>query len=348
MPVRPSTPRQLVEALQDRGTGAREVFWERLKAPIARLMDEMAARNGLVGDRERLTRNALHAAETWLRSRPTASFEGMSWAAFRAAVVLHIAKQAAQPFGEPGATGPPMPLRPTPAYQVEALFLPHEQVGRYWFGGDWFTGDQGANGDLWIMVADITGHGYCAYLLATALPSVWQACWNGGQAAWPADVLAAMHAMLEDSLPEGNYVECTLACLSPSGRLVVAPAGGTRFLLRQGSEAPQLVKLRGTWLGLHPPSAADQRTWQLADNHELVLGTDGLFDHLAERDEGAVLKKLGERAGASLFEALRELLRGALARGPQKDDITLIRLCRAPAQARSGAPRPSTAEAGDV
>jgi serine phosphatase RsbU (regulator of sigma subunit) len=329
MESRPTTPAELVDALQQQGNGVRRQLWQQLEPPLRRLMNQLATRHHLGGDRQRLVTNALHAAETWLRTRPTGAFAGMTWGAFRAAVLLHVAKVAAQPFGRSGASGEPLPL-PLPKssqYDSETLFLPHDRVGDYFFGGDWYGGNAAGDGSLWVIVADITGHGYQAYLLASALPAVWERCWQTAPRQ-PADLLAAMHRMVADCLPEGVYVECTLVRLAPEGEAVVAAAGGSRLMLRRGRGRPDLLKIRGAWLGLSAPSAAEQKTWTLHDEDELLLGSDGGFDHLAVQDETMVLEQL---ATAPLLDGVRRLLTHALERTPQADDITLVLLRRRPA-----------------
>ena len=293
-------------------------------------MEELRSRYRLNHKGAILTRNALHAAETYLRTRPDSSFAALAWPAFRAAVLLYVAKLASHPHGQqtpermtPGAL--PRALR----YDSEVFFLPYERIGDYWFGGDWFGGRVSADGSLWILLADITGHGYHAYLLAGALPSVWQRCWQTTPTA-PAELLANMHDLLEDCLPEGIYVECTLICLRPDGQVVVAPAGGSLLLLGRGQmEKPILLKLRGGWLGLMRPSADDQQTWNLQDGDELLLATDGLFDQLHEDSPVDVVERLGRRDGsAGLFERVRDLLEQALKQTAQKDDITMVRVLR--------------------
>ncbi len=346
------TPRELVEALQQRGEGAREQLQTLLRTPLAHLMEELRGRHRLRPTGAMLTRHALHAAETYLRTRPAQTFASMTWTAFRGAVLLHVAKLAAQPYGRrSGSATAPAPLPRSPGYDSETLFQPHEQVGDYWFGGDWFGGFETADGSLWVLVADITGHGYYAYLLASTLPGVWRTCWESAPAA-PAELLASMHDLLADCLPEGVYVECTLARLHPEGEVVVVPAGGSRLLLRRGPhEKPILVTLRGAWLGLVRPSRGEQRTWTLATGGELLLATDGLFDQLHEPGSSEQPEWLGHLGGGCLFERVRELLRQALERAPQKDDITVVLLRRRaaePAASLPGVDLSSPNEAGDV
>ncbi|HWG43839.1 MAG TPA: PP2C family protein-serine/threonine phosphatase [Gemmataceae bacterium] len=354
MALRYSTPRDLVEALQQRGDGARAQLQDMLRAPLTRLMEELRGRYRLSRKGESLTHHALHAVETYLRTRSPEPFTSMTWPAFRAAVLLNIAKLASQPYGQRSETAMlPGTLPASLCYHSEAYFLPHERIGDYWFGGDWFGGLEAADGSLWVLLADITGHGYYAYLLASTLPGVWRACWESAPTS-PADLLATMHDLLADCLPEGIYVECTLVRLHPEGEVVAAPAGGSRLLWRRrGQDAPVLLKLRGTWLGLARPSAGDQHIWTLEDGDELLLATDGMFDQLHDPCAGDVVASLEHAIGAGgLFERVRALLRQALEQTPQKDDITMVLLRRRDRVAEASAPRSITDlslnETGDV
>jgi hypothetical protein len=230
METRYPTPCDLVQALQDRAPAARAFLVGLLREPLARLLGELASRNRLVQGRDRLTAHALHAAEAYLRARPAVEFEGTTWAGFRGAVLFHVGKLASVPFGGAGGRGSgPGPLPECPAYQSEALSLPTERVGEFWFGGDWYAGRHSVDGALWVLVADVTGHGYFAYLVASTLPDVWRACWERADAPRdPAELLGAMHELLADRLPEGVSAVCTLAGLAPAGAVRVAPGGSSR------------------------------------------------------------------------------------------------------------------------
>jgi hypothetical protein len=145
------TPRELVEALQQRGDGARAQLHEMLYTPIDRLMEAMRGRYRLQHKQETLTRNALHAAETYLRTRSVSWFASMDWPAFRAAVLLHVAKLASQPHGQPVVERTrPEQLPTSLGYDSEFFSLPYERIGDSWFGGDWFGSRESADGSLWI------------------------------------------------------------------------------------------------------------------------------------------------------------------------------------------------------
>lgn len=335
MPPHHDTPKDLVEALQRGHPSAREELRQRLGDGLRRLLDVLRLRRGLRHDPGLLFRNVLHSLAVALRTRPLAEFDGMGWDAFLAALLVQAGKLTLEPFGgsllKPGPVVPhspapgPSPLPICPVYHSETYFLPFEQVGAHRFGGDWYAGRHGPDGSLWVIVADVTGHGYYAYLLAATLPHLWSLCWEAGEPKEPAELLQRLHHRLEESLPEGVYVEATLARLRPDGQVVVAPGGGIRLLLRQRTQMRvALMRLRGGWLGFMAPSAHDQHSWALAEGDELLLGTDGLFDQV----EAILARDLGEHLSGApgLFRAMERLLRDALERHPQKDDITLVLL----------------------
>jgi hypothetical protein len=90
----------------------------------------------------------------------------------------------------------------------------------------------------------------------------------------------------------------------------------------------------------------------LGPGDELLLGSDGVFDHLAEHGEAAVVEHLG-RPGQpdTLLGGVRGLLGPVLGKEPQKDDITAVLLRRRPKPAAvpGSLPVPSPRhEAGNV
>ncbi|MFQ3594187.1 MAG: PP2C family protein-serine/threonine phosphatase [Gemmataceae bacterium] len=326
-----ATPQTLVEALQVRDPAARTQLWQLLREPLTRLIEQLIQRHQLPEDRTVLTLNALHAAETALRAQPSHSFANRSWPAFRATLLVQLARLVSIPHGVPESKDTArasLALPNTDQYRFDTFSRPYSQIGSRFFGGDWYAGHHAADGSVWIFLADVTGHGYFAYLLATALPAVWQRCWAGftDSIPQPTQLLERIHDLLVDSLPEGIFLEATLVRLGLDGQSVIVPAGGTRFVLRSNGRSPQVVKLRGSWLGLFPPTAQQEHPLQLADGDELLLVTDGAFDQLDE--QGGLEALAREWRGGSTFQTLLSLLQAALSRGPQKDDITVIWLER--------------------
>jgi serine phosphatase RsbU (regulator of sigma subunit) len=238
------------------------------------------------------------------------------------------------PVGPSKPVGEPDALPESADYETQTVFLPFEKVGDFWVGGDWCGGTRASDGSLWVIIADVTGHGYSAYLLACNMPHVWGACWEAApfHDCPPVVLMEGVHRLLEDCLPEGVYVEGTLARLKPDGEVTIAPAGGTRLLLRRRhDDHTTWHRLSGSWLGLAPPQSEDQRTWLLDTEDQLLLGTDGFFDQIAAvvPSGDPCLDLLANRGGSgTLFDAVQYLLQEGLRTHPQVDDITMVLLRR--------------------
>jgi serine phosphatase RsbU (regulator of sigma subunit) len=323
------TPQELVEGLHARQPRARKELFDLLRQPIERLLTDLLKRYGLHEEMDLVVLHGLHHAETHLRYRPVAAVAGLSWGAFRASLLVHVAKLAVKPHGATGnGLAGPTTLPDSPMVQYETFFRPYARLGSQFFGGDWYAGRLHDDGSIWVFLADVTGHGFYAYLLASVLPALWSRCWllHPGRAPEPAELLAAMHDLVGDCLPEGIFLECLLTRLDPAGKMTFSPAGGARVMVRHGTKSPGMMKLRGSWLGLRAPIREDQHEIQLGAGDEVLLTTDGVFDQL--EDHGGPEGVLDERPArhGSLLESFREVIERSLATEPQKDDITMVLL----------------------
>ena len=323
------TPQELVEGLHARQPRARKELFALLRGPIDRLLTGVLKRYGLHEEMGLVVLHGLHHAETHLRFRPTSAVAGLSWEAFRASLLMHVAKLAVNPHGSAGngLIGPTL-LPASPMVEYETFFRPYTRLGSQFFGGDWYAGRSDDDGTVWIFLADVTGHGFYAYLLASALPAIWARCWllHPGQSPEPAEVLTAMHDLVSDCLPDGIFLECLLARLDPRGKMTFSPAGGARVMVRYGSQSPGMMKLRGSWLGLKAPTCDEQREIQLGAGDEVLLTTDGVFDQLEDHGGAEGIFDRPATRMTSLLVSFREGIERSLANEPQKDDITMVLL----------------------
>jgi len=330
-----AAPQQLIESLFARNRAAREELHRILRKPLTSLLNKLASKHSLQIDSKRLVEYALHSIETFLRTRKIEDFSKMSWLEFQANVLLHAGKIVLRPSSDlPRDSTSPDSLPACDLYRCDSYYRPAEKIGDFFVGGDWYCGSTSEDGSLWILIADVTGHGYSAYLLACNLPNVWRTCWGDatGDKFEPIHLIEAMHQLLENCLPEGIFVEATLSRFSPDGAVTVFPAGGSRMMSRRAKQnSVNLHTLRGSWLGLASPDPADQLTILLEADDELLMGTDGLFDqltcHTSERaDTDGLTSRMSGRA--TLFADMKRILDEALKETPQADDITMVSMQR--------------------
>jgi hypothetical protein len=345
-----SSPGKVVGLLRQGDPSGRALLAGLCREPIGRLIDRLFAGDQRAYDRTLLVDRTLRWVEMYLRSRDAREFTEMTREKFLAQLLaaayklltpvssgkspaLHQSETQAMGTGRPLAnTDPPPGSRPTreinsSLFIVQTHARPLERVG-----GDWVGLKLEDDGSLWIFMADVTGHGSPAHIIANGLPYLWETrsiaqCRADGRA--PGEVLAALGTVLETVLPETVFVEAILVRFSPAGRARASGAGNCRLLLRRsGLERFDFHRLGGSWLGLGL-HVHDHGEWELAGGDECLLASDGLYE---QRDgEGCHLERtLDARAGVhltsgrSLHDAVIATLDEVLAGARQNDDILVV------------------------
>jgi hypothetical protein len=334
MPTEP-TPSDLIAGLHRGETESQALLKNWCREPIARLVDRLRARQHLGDERALLIERTLHWTAMYLRSREPAEFAGMGRNGFVVSVLARAFKLLTPPGPEwqavtrclPGSRDPD-PITSAP-YEIRSHSRPLE-----WVGGDW--SDLAIEGDagLWAIAADVTGHGYPAYLVAVGLPHLWgmrSIADLRARGCAPDELLDALSDALAPVLPAEVLVEATLARFTPAGRAVLSGAGFCRLALRRsGEETIDLHHLGGLYLGLGP-GRRDRLDWAIGGGDEVMMASDGLFEQPDSDSPRCQLEATLARratahlsAGRTLHDAILAVLEEALRGCPQRDDITVL------------------------
>jgi hypothetical protein len=344
------SPGKVVELLRQGDPSGRALLVALCGEPIGRLIDRLLPGDPGASSRALLVDRTLHWLEMYLRSRDAGEFAAMTREKFLAQVLaaayrmlsplssgkapalLQNQAQTAGQARELAKTDPPSSASATQElntsiFIVRTYALPLERVG-----GDWVGLKLEGDGSLWIIMADVTGHGALAHIIASGLPYLWETRAIAQRRATshaPGEVLAALSAALEAVLPEMVFVEAALVRFSPGGRTWASGAGNCRLILRKsGLDRFDLHRLGGSWLGLGL-HRHDHRDWELAGGDEFLLASDGLYEQCD--GEGCHLERtLDARAaahltsGRSLHDAVIASLNEVLAGARQNDDILVV------------------------
>ena len=208
--------------------------------------------------------------------------------------------------------------------RVAARYQPMEAVaGDFW---DFLAAD----GRVGLLVADVSGHGVPAALVASMVKVAFEA--QRGRAAEPAEVVAAMNVLL-CRVVAGPFVTAVYASVSPTeGQLRFAGAGHPPALLwRAGARRVERLNENGLVMGFDEGARYVTGEVAVAPGDRLLLFTDGLIEAANARDEFFGLERLEQSlvAGASLeAETLADRLLADLERhrGVEgfEDDLTLL------------------------
>ena len=233
-------------------------------------------------------------------------------------------------------------------WEFAAFYGPAREVG-----GDFYDFIKLPEGQLGIVVGDVTDKGVPAALVMATTHSILRA--EAPRLIAPSDVLTRVNELLVDEMPAHMFVTCLYAVLNPAtGRLRYANAGHNVPYVSTEAGVTEL-RATGMPLGLLPGMEYEEKEATLAPGEIVLLHSDGLAEaHNPEREMFGfprVAALTGEASdGEVLIDRLLKELQDFV--GPeveQEDDITLVTLGRraaggAPAQVSDAPGTPGGAE----
>ena len=213
---------------------------------------------------------------------------------------------------------------------VAARYLPMTAVA-----GDFYEFVEIDDRRLGVLVADVSGHGVPAALIASMVKVAVAA--QKSRAEHPALVLAGMNETLCGRLG-GQYVTAAYLFLDRGAGLIRYGAAGHPPMLRAGTRGPEVqeVEQNGLPLGMMEAATYDQLEQPLDDGDRFLLYTDGLVE--ASNAAGdffglgrvkAAMTASAASAPDAVADGLLETLR-VWSGQPAGDDLTLVLVDCAP------------------
>jgi phosphoserine phosphatase RsbU/P len=203
-------------------------------------------------------------------------------------------------------------------------------------GGDYFDFVPLSGGQLGIVIADVSGHGFDSALLMAETRAVLRS--TAQTTADPGEILTVVNRVLTVDMDKNRFTTMLVACLDPAGRtLSYASAGHTPgyILDRTGAVKTELTST-GLPLGPFAEASFGTRSGLVLDSGDvLLLITDGIVESEAPDgsyfDEQATLEVVRGCLDESAAQIVRKLYEGARGFGqgvPQNDDMTIV-CCKA-------------------
>jgi anti-sigma regulatory factor (Ser/Thr protein kinase) len=234
-------------------------------------------------------------------------------------------------------------------WQIAYHYQPAREVG-----GDFYDFLRFEDGQVGLVIGDVSGKGMAAALVMANTQSVLRAVARR-KGITPGQVLEEANELMCAYIPPNTFVTCFYGVLEPkSGRLVYANAGHDLPYLRRRNGDAEKIRARGMPLGLMPGMLYEEGEAVLAVGDDLLFYSDGLVE--AHDPEGEMfgfprLQGLIE-AHRSTDSSLNNFLLSELTRFTgknwnQEDDITLVSLERAKVSVSDRETPPRSDVAGD-
>jgi serine phosphatase RsbU (regulator of sigma subunit) len=211
------------------------------------------------------------------------------------------------------------------------MFQPYYQPARE-VGGDFYDFLALPDGQIGIVIADVTGKGIAAALVMATTCTMLRA--TTSRITSPGEVLARVNNLVHDHIPAGMFVTCFYAVLQPTtGRLRFSNAGhDIPYRLEHGDVCE--VRAVGMPLGLMPDEQYEEKEIIVREGESILFYTDGLVEaHNPEREMYGFprLKTMMQDGKGSkvMIESLLDDLQRFTGKGwEQEDDVTLVTLQR--------------------
>ncbi len=221
---------------------------------------------------------------------------------------------------------PRAPLRSSSA-EVGGLSVPAREVG-----GDFFNYFPLGDGEVAVLLGDVSGKGVGAALLMANLQATLRARLSAGSDL--AQLVDALDHELESDEPLAAYVTLFLAILDPgSGALRYVNAGHNTQLVRRSDGTVERLPSSGRPPGLYPGGGYTEERLTMSDGDSLFLFTDGIVEAEDESGEPFGMERLEAVLGVHRGDDLDGLLGRAhdavrRHRGPHEaeDDATMLAL----------------------
>jgi len=242
----------------------------------------------------------------------------------------------------------PKDLPELEGWQIAYHYQPAREVG-----GDFYDFLRFEDGQVGLVIGDVSGKGMAAALVMANTQSVLRAVARRRDIT-PGQVLEEANELMCAYIPPNTFVTCFYGVLDPeSGLLVYANAGHDPPCERHDGRVDEL-RARGMPLGLMPGMLYEEKQTVLSAGDNLLFYSDGLVE--AHDPEGQMfgfprlrgLIKAHRSGDPSLNDfLLSELSRFTGKNWYQEDDITLVSLKRAKISVSDRAAPPRSDVAGD-
>jgi len=200
-----------------------------------------------------------------------------------------------------------------PGYKVETFYKPLREVG-----GDYFDVIELGSRRTLFAIADVSGKGMAAALLAANIQALVRSI--AGAGADPLELARQMNRHLSRYTPIDRFATAVFVKLDPNtGELTYVNAGHNAPILF-GSGCAQSLEATGVPLGLFPDAAYTANTALLSPGGALLLFTDGLTDSISgENAEDRLRDALADDSGKTM-----DILKSLVSPHFNEDDITIL------------------------
>lgn len=189
--------------------------------------------------------------------------------------------------------------------EIRSAYIPSETLS-----GDFYDFFETADGTLFLLIADVSGHGLPAAILVSLLKSFFH---SEAAETSPAEFMKRLNHFLSTASLPSQFATAQLVRLSSEGRrMTFATAAHPPFLLYRASTREVVSpEIPGHLLGITPGAAFEEHEMEMQPGDFLFSYTDGLTDRRNEAGDfyaieriSSVLREHGHRPSPEVYQAI--------------------------------------------
>jgi PAS domain S-box-containing protein len=152
-------------------------------------------------------------------------------------------------------------------------YIPSNRIG-----GDFFDTIELANGDVGVVIADVSGHGPAAALLTTMFKMSFQR--YAREYSSPSSVLEQLNREFCRFITTGEYITAFYLVFNARTRKMVYSKAGHPYpiLYRRNTNTHELLDTDGFFIGMFDEALFENKETPLNDGDRLLLYTDGVIE----------------------------------------------------------------------
>ena len=212
----------------------------------------------------------------------------------------------------------------TPGLRIRGLYLPMSAVA-----GDFYDVEERRGGRVVVIVADVSGHGVPAALVASMVKVAFAV--ESERFERPGDILGAMNRALTGMFDRAYITACCVAIDRADRRVAYAAAGHPPALLLRASGQIERLTEGGIVLTFLPDASYETADVRFEPGDRLLLFTDGLLEAAQQGGDeffgDAQLDRVVSAlpASADMLQEVEQAHRMWIGVGtPLSDDVTLV------------------------
>ncbi len=169
-------------------------------------------------------------------------------------------------------------------YEVAAKMLPAKEVG-----GDYYDIIETAQGEKWVTIGDVSGHGVDSGLIMMMAQTSILSIVNNTNNPQPSDVLCAINSVINENISRlgSDHYMTMMAIKFDENYMTVAGKHQDIIIYRAEKNKTETILTNGTWLGIAKDISRAQKDLKvpIANGDVIMLYTDGITEAMNKKGE---------------------------------------------------------------